>query len=112
PAFVRDMDARFAFASTRRWSALAPAPMFAPLRLRGLELANRVVLAPPPLDAAIDGTIGDRYREALADAGSIGAGLILTELAAVSPEGRVTSGSPGMYEPAGQLAWASPHTVV
>ena len=106
PAFVRDVDAGFAFASTGRTSALAPAPMFAPLRLRGLELANRVVLAPPPLDAATEGVIGDRYREALVDAGSIGAGLVLTELAAVSPEGRVTSGSPGMYDPAGQSAWA------
>ena len=34
-------------------------PMFTPLRLRGLELPNRVVVSPMDMYSAVDGSPGD-----------------------------------------------------
>jgi anthraniloyl-CoA monooxygenase len=102
PAFVREVDGWYGSAAahdTGRASVrLAPAPMFAPVRLRGVDVTNRVALSPSPLDAAVDGVVTPAHREVLAGAAESGAGLVLTELTAVSPGGRITSGSPGMYD--------------
>lgn len=55
-----------------------PAPLFVPFRLRGLELANRVVVAPMCEYSAGDGTVGDGLLVQL-DARAInGAALVLT----------------------------------
>ncbi len=61
----------------------APAPMFAPLRLRRLELPNRVVVAPMCEYSAVEGTVGDGLLVQL-DARAIdGAALVLTQTTAV-----------------------------
>jgi anthraniloyl-CoA monooxygenase len=76
---------------------LAPPPLFAPLSLRSLRLPNRVVLSPIAADGAADGLPGPAQQRALARAAGAGAGLVLTEDVAVSPEGRITPGTPGLY---------------
>jgi anthraniloyl-CoA monooxygenase len=107
-------DARFV-AGVDRWFAgaasgahpplLAPPPLFAPFALGPLELANRVVLAPPGEDQASGGLPGEAHEGALAAAVRSGAGLVLTEPVAVSAEGRVTPGTPGLYADEHAEAW-------
>jgi anthraniloyl-CoA monooxygenase len=84
---------------------LRPQPLFAPLELRGLRLAGRVVLAPGPEDDAREGVLGDAGLGALADAGAHGPALVLTDLVAVSPDARVTPGSTGLYRDSHVERW-------
>jgi anthraniloyl-CoA monooxygenase len=84
---------------------LAPPPLFAPFTVRGLELPNRVVLSPPSEDDAADGLVGERHEVELAGAVAAGGGLVLTEPVAVSPDGRITPGTPGLYRDDQATAW-------
>ncbi|MGH2662544.1 MAG: FAD-dependent monooxygenase [Actinomycetota bacterium] len=79
PAYVDRVDRWFAGAP------LAPPPLFTPLALRSLELPNRSVAVVRP-----------KRRQAVRDAAVSGAGLVVTEIAAVSAEGRITPESPGL----------------
>jgi anthraniloyl-CoA monooxygenase len=107
PELVRRADAAFAARATGGPEpSVAPPPAFVPLRLGALELRNRLVVSPPPLDDARDGTPGEGTAERLARSAR-GPGLVLTEPVAVSPEGRVTPGSPGLYAPEHRRAWAA-----
>jgi anthraniloyl-CoA monooxygenase len=84
---------------------VAPPPMFTPFRLRELTLVNRVVLAPVPLYSASDGVPTESHLEQLVPLAAGGAGLVLTELTAVSHEGRVTPDDTGMYSAAQMAGW-------
>lgn len=81
-------------------------PMFLPFRLRELTLPNRVVLSPMDLYSAIEGTPGDFHLVHLGSRALGGAGLIVTEMVCVSPEGRITRGCSGMYSSEHVPAWA------
>jgi anthraniloyl-CoA monooxygenase len=65
----------------------APPPMFTPVPLAGLRLANRIALAPWPAGAADGGAIGDAHLVFLGARASGGAGLVLTEPVAASGAG-------------------------
>jgi anthraniloyl-CoA monooxygenase len=105
PALVNRVQRVFAGAPAER--LVVPPPVLVPLRLSaGCELANRVVLAPAPLDEAVDGLPGELLALALEAAAGTGAGLVMTEPVAVLPEGRVTSGSAGLWTGAQASAWA------
>ncbi len=65
-------------------------PMFTPLRLRGLELRNRVVVSPMDMYSAVDGLPGDFHLVHLGARALGGAALTMTEMVCVSPEGRIT----------------------
>ena len=80
-------------------------PMFAPFRLRALELANRIVVSPMAMYSATDGTPGDFHFVHYGTRAQGGAGLVYTEMTCVSPEGRITPGCPGMYAPEHVTAW-------
>ncbi len=82
------------------------APMFAPFRLRGLELDNRVVVSPMAQYKAIDGCPTDWHFVHYAERAKGGAGLVYTEMTCVSPEGRITPGCTGLYAPEHEAAWA------
>jgi anthraniloyl-CoA monooxygenase len=93
PRYVDQVDRAFA---GRR--VVAAPPMLAPLRLRGVELPNRVALGPAPGYAARDGhPSAEQYRD-LESAAREEAALVLTDLVAVSPEGRITPTCSGLYE--------------
>jgi anthraniloyl-CoA monooxygenase len=79
--------------------------MFTPFRLRGLTLANRVVVSPMDMYSAEDGTPNDFHLVHLGARALGGAGLIITEMTCVSPEGRITPGCTGMYAEAHVAAW-------
>src|SRR5690606_41187701 len=76
-----------------------PPPMFTPLRLRGLELANRVVVSPMCMYSAEDGLIDDFHLVHLGGRALGGAGLVVTEMTDVSPEGRISPGCAGTARP-------------
>jgi anthraniloyl-CoA monooxygenase len=80
-------------------------PMFTPFRLRSLELANRVVVAPMDMYSAADGTPTDFHLVHLGARALGGAGLVMTEMTCVSPEARITLGCTGMYSEAHVEAW-------
>ena len=105
--FVDAVDRWYAQRSTGAKSPIivAPPPMFTPFRLREVTLLNRAVLAPVPLYSAKDGVPGESHQEQLVGRAVGGAGLVLTELTAVAPEGRVTPGDTGMYAPAQVAEW-------
>ncbi|MEY8839033.1 bifunctional salicylyl-CoA 5-hydroxylase/oxidoreductase, partial [Cribrihabitans sp. XS_ASV171] len=73
--------------STRR-------PMFAPFKLRDMELANRVVVSPMAQYKAKDGMPTDWHFSHYAERAKGGAGLVFTEMLCVSLEGRITPGCP------------------
>ncbi len=77
---------------------VAPPPMFAPLRLRGLTLPNRVVL----LQRDYPQLQGNRKGSPLLDTG---AGLIMTAATAISADGRITPDCPGMYNKDHVATW-------
>ncbi|MCX0246720.1 bifunctional salicylyl-CoA 5-hydroxylase/oxidoreductase [Streptomyces drozdowiczii] len=81
-------------------------PMFTPLRLRGLELRNRVVVSPMDMYSATDGVPGDFHLVHLGARALGGAGLVMTEMVCVSPEGRITPGCTGLYTDEQAAAWA------
>ncbi|HEY9437479.1 MAG TPA: bifunctional salicylyl-CoA 5-hydroxylase/oxidoreductase [Streptomyces sp.] len=81
-------------------------PMFTPLRLRGLELRNRVVVSPMDMYSATDGLPGDFHLVHLGARALGGAGLIMTEMVCVSAEGRITPGCTGLYTDEQADAWA------
>ncbi|MGW0668305.1 bifunctional salicylyl-CoA 5-hydroxylase/oxidoreductase [Streptomyces sp. NPDC002746] len=80
-------------------------PMFTPLRLRGLELRNRVVVSPMDMYSATDGVPGDFHLVHLGARALGGAGLVMTEMVCVSPEGRITPGCTGLYNEQQAAAW-------
>jgi anthraniloyl-CoA monooxygenase len=83
----------------------APAPIFTPYRLRGLELVNRIVVSPMCQYSAVDGAPGDWHLVHLGSRAIGGAGLIITEMTDVTAEGRITLGCTGMYEREHIHAW-------
>ena len=80
-------------------------PMFVPFRVRDVELANRVVVSPMAQYRATDGTPGDWHLVHYAERAKGGAGLVVTEMTCVSPEGRITPGCTGLYAPGHEVAW-------
>jgi anthraniloyl-CoA monooxygenase len=95
PGFIASVDAAF---SSRP-------PMFTPFRLRGMELANRVVVSPMDMYSSVDGTPGDFHLVHLGARGVGGAGLVMSEMICVSPEARITPGCGGLYRDEHTAAW-------
>ncbi|MBP0443592.1 NADH:flavin oxidoreductase/NADH oxidase [Roseomonas sp. SSH11] len=74
-----------------------PPLLFSPIDLRGLRLRNRVVISPMCQHAAEDGCATDWHLVHLGKFALGGAGLILTESTAVSPEGRIGVADLGLW---------------
>lgn len=84
----------------------APVPMFAPLRLRGLTLPNRMVVSPMCQYSAVDGVVNDWHLVHLGARATGGAGLVITEMTDVLPDGRISHGCAGLWNDAQRDAWA------
>ncbi|WTL45498.1 bifunctional salicylyl-CoA 5-hydroxylase/oxidoreductase [Streptomyces sp. NBC_01497] len=80
-------------------------PMFTPFRLGGIELRNRVVVSAMDMYRARDGVPGDFHLVHLGARALGGAGLVMTEMVCVSPEGRITPGCTGLYTDEQAGAW-------
>lgn len=83
----------------------AKPPMFVPLRVRGVELKNRVVVSPMAQYRAVNGVPNDWHFVHYAERAKGGAGLVFTEMTCISPEGRITPGCTGLYNDAQEKAW-------
>ncbi len=83
----------------------APPPMFTPFRLRGMTLANRLVASPMCQYSAHEGIIDNWHLVHLGSRAVGGAGLVVTETAAVSEQGRITPACAGLYNPEHMQAW-------
>ena len=108
-AYVAGVERWFASEAARA-AAAAPGtppapPMFTPFRLRGLTLANRVVLAPMDMYSARDGTPNDFHLVHLGARALGGAALLMTEMVCVSPDARITLGCTGMYTAGHEAHW-------
>ncbi|MGW1595453.1 bifunctional salicylyl-CoA 5-hydroxylase/oxidoreductase [Streptomyces sp. NPDC002343] len=103
---LRVRDARFTESVEREFGCPpGTPPMFTPFRLRGLTLRNRVVVSPMDMYSAADGVPGDFHLVHLGARALGGAGLVMTEMVCVSPEGRITPGCAGLYTGRQAEAW-------
>lgn len=71
--------------------------LFQPIRLAGLELANRIVVAPMCQYSASNGEASDWHITHLGMLANSGAGLVVVEMTDVEPQGRITPGCLGLY---------------
>ncbi|MFL1905459.1 bifunctional salicylyl-CoA 5-hydroxylase/oxidoreductase [Streptomyces tauricus] len=101
--FADRVDA--AFAASQGLPETAPA-MFQPFRLGELELKNRVIVSPMDMYSAVDGVPGDFHLVHLGSKAMGGAGLVMTEMVCVSPEGRITPGCTGLWTDGQRDSWA------
>jgi NADPH2 dehydrogenase len=82
------------------------AKLFEPFTLKGVTLRNRIAVSPMCQYSAEDGLINDWHRAHLASLARGGAGLVVAEATAVSPEGRITPGCTGLWNDAQAEAFA------
>jgi 2,4-dienoyl-CoA reductase-like NADH-dependent reductase (Old Yellow Enzyme family) len=79
--------------------------LFEPITLRSLTVRNRVWLAPMCQYSATDGVPHDWHLVHLGARATGGFGLVLTEAAAVVPEGRITPEDAGIWNDEQKVAW-------
>ncbi|MFH6945446.1 NADH:flavin oxidoreductase/NADH oxidase [Flavobacterium sp. FlaQc-50] len=72
--------------------------LFAPLTLKKITLKNRIVISPMCQYSAIDGFANDWHLVHLGSRASGGAGLIIQEATAVSPEARISPSDLGIWK--------------
>ncbi|WP_042396722.1 bifunctional salicylyl-CoA 5-hydroxylase/oxidoreductase [Streptacidiphilus carbonis] len=109
PGFAALMEAEFARqqgvpAEAAAAGGTAPA-MFQPVRIGALELKNRVIVSPMDMYCSVDGVPGDFHLVHLGSKSLGGAGLVMSEMVCVSPEGRITPGCPGLWTDEQGEAW-------
>jgi 2,4-dienoyl-CoA reductase-like NADH-dependent reductase (Old Yellow Enzyme family) len=81
-------------------------PLFSPLALRGLTLANRIVVSPMCQYSAEEGSATDWHLQHLGSLALSGAGLLMIEATAVAAAGRITPADLGLYCDANEAALA------
>lgn len=72
--------------------------LFTPLTIKDITFRNRIAVSPMCMYSAVDGFANDWHLVHLGSRATGGAGLIIQEATAVSPEGRITSGDLGLYK--------------
>jgi len=80
--------------------------LFTPLKLRDVELRNRIFLSPMCQYSAVDGVSTDWHLVHLGSRAVGGVGLVIAEKTAVVPEGRITPGCTGIWNDAQVRAFA------
>lgn len=77
--------------------SITPDNLFTPLQQRSITLPNRIVVSPMCQYTSTDGHASDWHLVHLGSRAIGGAGIVMTEAAAVSPEARITPGDLGIY---------------
>jgi 2,4-dienoyl-CoA reductase-like NADH-dependent reductase (Old Yellow Enzyme family) len=72
--------------------------LFQPLKIRSIELKNRIVVSPMCQYSSVDGFANDWHLVHLGSRAVGGAALVFSEATAVSPEGRITHHDLGIYK--------------
>tara|TARA_R110000868_G_scaffold2321_2_gene17244 strand:- start:46952 stop:49246 length:2295 start_codon:yes stop_codon:yes gene_type:complete len=105
PAWLGSVERWFTEQATGGKAHDARPPMFAPFELRGMRLANRVVVSPMCMYSAEDGLPGPFHTVHYGARAMGGAGLVYTEMTDVSRDGRISPGCAGLYNDAHTAAW-------
>lgn len=71
--------------------------LLSPISIKNVSLRNRIVVSPMCQYSAVDGFANDWHLVHLGSRAVGGAGLIIQEATAVSPEGRITPGDLGIW---------------
>jgi 2,4-dienoyl-CoA reductase-like NADH-dependent reductase (Old Yellow Enzyme family) len=79
--------------------------LFAPITLRGTTVRNRIWVAPMCQYSATDGLPDDWHLVHLGQFAAGGAGLVMTEAAAVVPQGRISPQDAGIWNDEQVAAW-------
>jgi 2,4-dienoyl-CoA reductase-like NADH-dependent reductase (Old Yellow Enzyme family) len=82
------------------------ATLFSPIKLAGVELANRIVISPMCQYSADDGSANDWHLGHLGMLANSGAGLVIVEATHVERRGRITHGCTGLYSDHNEAAMA------
>lgn len=90
--FLKKIDAKFVFKVKKM------ALLFTPMRIRGIELKNRLVVSPMCQYSSEDGFANDWHLVHLGGYAVGGAALVFTEAASVSPQGRITADDLGIWK--------------
>lgn len=77
---------------------MAQPRLFTPLRIRNLELSNRIVIAPMCQYSAQEGRMNDWHLIHLGQLALSGASLLTIEASAVLPDARITYGDVGLWD--------------
>ncbi|RYD16447.1 MAG: NADH:flavin oxidoreductase/NADH oxidase [Lysobacteraceae bacterium] len=80
--------------------------LFQPLATGDILLRNRIAVSPMCEYSAVEGVPGDWHLVHLGSRAVGGAGLVLAEASAVSPEGRISPGDTGLWNDTQRDAWA------
>ncbi|TAJ73514.1 MAG: bifunctional salicylyl-CoA 5-hydroxylase/oxidoreductase [Phenylobacterium sp.] len=106
PRWMADIERWFAERATGGPVQSPTPPMFTPLRLRGLELKNRIVVSPMAMYSAVEGTPTEFHMVHYGARALGGAALVYTEMTCISPQARITPGCPGLWNDEQEAAWA------
>lgn len=74
------------------------ATLFSPLTLAGITLPNRIAVSPMCMYSSEDGMANDWHLVHLGARATGGAGLVIVEATAVTPEGRITPADLGLWK--------------
>jgi anthraniloyl-CoA monooxygenase len=80
-------------------------PMLLPLRLRDMQIENRIAVSPMSMYSAQEGTPNDFHLVHYGARAQGGAGLLFTEMTDVAPEARISPGCTGLYRDEHVDAW-------
>jgi anthraniloyl-CoA monooxygenase len=80
-------------------------PMLTPLKVREVELRNRIVVSPMATYSAVEGVPQDFHLVHLGARALGGAALVFVEMTSPTPEGRITPGCPGLWNDTQQAAF-------
>jgi len=72
--------------------------LFKPLKIRGVQLKNRIVLSPMLTYSAVDGHVSDWHLMHLGKYAAGGCGLVFMESTKVDPRGCTTPADPGLWD--------------
>jgi anthraniloyl-CoA monooxygenase len=109
PVYMAGIDAWYAGSEHSCPAPVEPVvpPMFHPFRVRGLDLANRIVVSPMDQYSAVEGVPNEWHLVHLGSRAVGGAGLVMTEMTCVSPEGRISPGCTGLWNGEQAAAFAT-----
>ena len=103
PVFARKVLENFNSKENQSSTPLSPA--FIPFKLRNLEIPNRVMMSAMGQYKAVDGLINDWHLVHYGSRATGGVGLVMTEMTAASPDGKITVGCPGIWTNEQTHAW-------
>ena len=107
PGYVNGVDRWYAESDHGSPTSVDPAvpPMFHPFSARDVSLPNRVVVSPMDQYSAVDGMPNEWHLVHLGSRAVGGAGLVMTEMTCVSPEGRISPADTGIWNEEQAGAW-------